>query len=183
MATLDELKDSIYDWLYSVVPANTPIDWEDGDDTDRKTNRISLRLLQNDTRSTPAIVEWDSDNDNETVRDKTTLTLVVNCWGTAAETLAILSRASLYSSRRFGFNALWKYAGLGDVTPIINLSELETGVIGERHEYRVTLHTELEHVFGSDYADTLGVTVNEGRLGTVIDKDFGGDPHPIPEGC
>ena len=29
--TLLQLKDAIVDWLDSVTPANTPIDWEDGE--------------------------------------------------------------------------------------------------------------------------------------------------------
>ena len=65
MATLDELKDAIYDWLDAVSPANTPIDYEDGDDADRTISRFTLRLLQ-DEAPPIAIRENDPETQDET---------------------------------------------------------------------------------------------------------------------
>lgn len=183
MATLDQIKDGVFDWVGSVTPGGTPIDWEDGDDADRTITRVSLRLVR-DTADAPADSVLDPDNSQETITERATFNLVINTRGAAAEDIARPLRASLYASGRFGFNALWGIVGLGGVTPLLNLSELEDSFISSRYEFRVTLNTTLDYIFGADHADTVSVTVNEGNLGVILDnQNMGEDPHPIPEGC
>ena len=184
MPTKDQIKDAIYDWLEPVV-APAPVDWEDADDADRTDARVSLRLLE-DTGSHFPDVELSVDGGgvgNETVTENALLTLVINSRGADAEAIANRLRASVWSSQRYGFNSLWKHVGLASVSTILDLSALESAQIGARYEFRVRLHTTLEHDFGAGYAETVNVTVNEGRLGTVLELDLGNDPHPIPEDC
>lgn len=183
MATLDELKDKIYDWIDSVVPVGIVTEWEDGDDADFKNSHVSLRLLEDKVDSRP-LIELDSDTEEEKITENVAFILVINTYGKQSEYVAKLLRASLWSSARSGFDALWGYVGLGGTTAIQNLSELESADIQARYEFRVTLHTILEFIFGADYAENIPVTVVETRLGTVIDNQImGGDPHPIPENC
>lgn len=190
MPTKDEIRDAIYDWMEPVAntpaPATpVPVDWEDADDADRSGLRITLRLLEDEGRHFPDVT-LDIDGGgagDETIKETAVLTLVVNTWGQTAEALANKLRASIWSSQRYGFDALWKYVGLGSVSTITDLSALESAQIGARYEFRVKLHTTLDHNFGADYAETIGVVVNESRLGEVINDTFGTDPHPIPEDC
>lgn len=184
MPTKEQIQDAVYDWLEPVA-APAPVDWEDGDDADRKDTRVSLRLLEDLGAHFPDVqLAVDGGGaGSETITETALLTLVINTRGTEAEKLANKIRASVWSSQRYGFDALWKYVGLGSVSTITDLSSIESAQIGARHEFRVKLHTTLEHSFGADYAETVEVTVNEGRLGEVFKSDLGNDPHPIPEDC
>lgn len=179
MPTKDQIKDAIYDWL-APVSTPAPVDWEDVDDADRKDTRVSLRLIEGKADAFPD-VELNVDGGgtgSETITETALLTLVINTRGKDAEILADKIRASVWSSQRSGFDALWKYVGLGSVSTILDLSELESAQIDARYEFRVKLHTTLEHTFAADYAETVEVTVNDESLGKL-----GTDPHIIPEDC
>lgn len=182
MPTLDQVKDSIYDWVDAATEDGQTIIWLNEDDADYSGSKITLRILTDDTEANPSVT-LDHENAQETIVEKAVLVLVINTYGEGAEALAKLLRASLYSSQRFGYDELWKYVGLGGSSAIQDLSSLESSEISDRHEFRVTLNTELEHTFSADYAETVGVTVIESDLGTVIDKTMGENPHPIPEDC
>ena len=180
MPTVETLEDALFDWAEPTV-SPTPVFWEDADDADRKEGRVSLRVLDDISDHHPHVEI--SEGGEERIVETAMVTLVVNCRGEGSKIVANKLRASLHSGRRHGFDSLWKYTGLGSISAITNLSSLESAQIGARHEFRVKLHTTLEHTFETDCADTIGVSVNAGRLGEVLDLTLGTDPHPIPEDC
>lgn len=184
MPTRDQIYDTLFDWVSSVAAPAT-VDWEDGDDADRTGLRVSLRMIENRGGNFPdrEISVGVGDTGDESISEQALITLVVNTRGKGSEDLAWLLRASAWSSQRFGYNGTWGEMGLGSVSTVLDLSELESAQIENRYEFRVKLHTTIEHTLSADYAETIEVSVQEGRLGIISINDYGNDPHPIPEDC
>lgn len=158
--TLEALEAVISAWCAQVTGRETVIEDDGGPQPAAPYLTLSVRSctpMQHD--------RVEVDQQAETIRTLHHVVFRLALRGGQAMTDAARLRASVWSAQRW--RDLWKIAGLGAVTPIQNLSALETGRIHARAEFQLTLHVVIATTSAPEYFTSQQIDLYETDAGFV----------------
>ncbi len=158
--TLEALQARLVAWAVSISGREVVVEDEGGPQPAAPFVSLSLR------RCTP--FEHDRVGVSRETERVSTLCQVrwrVTLFGGAALTDASRLRASIWSAQRWW--DLWLLSGLGSVSPINNLSALETGRIRARAEFQLTLNAVLAWHTSPYYFTSQCIDLFEADLGLI----------------
>ena len=174
--TLSELEDLIYDWLLDVTGREVVSAGYN------ESGVPSVPYCASEIKDTNPldhpVVKLSADGLTESIETLKTFSVKIQLIGGNAATSIGRVTASVWSTARH-FD-LWTVAGLGGLTPSIDLTKLETGKLRQRWETKLTLYATIKDDFTGEYEESFSLTVNENDKGLIYSEDQPIDPK---QGC
>lgn len=165
MTTLADVETTVYGWINSVMALGESLDGDGGPLIRTAHIGIMFTAVKHAEWGTEIL---STDGLTQTVNNQADVTIKISCHGQHghdAMQMASTLINSLKSTARW--MDLWAIGGKGEVTPITDLSALETGAIQGRAQFQFTLHTCLTDNFTHDYFNSILINVTETNKGLV----------------